>query len=107
MTAEKDRVTRPRVGPRDQNPRPDLFTTFERLETCHRVEVTEDNVHLLAQWFGCSVDYSGEVPVLRNPTNHPVQVGRWIDVNGSGWNPDPLSQDWSPEGTYVATGETP
>lgn len=78
-----------------------LFTTFERLETCRRVEVTEENIHLLARFYECSVDYSGDVPKLRNPTNHPVEVGSWIDVKGSRWNPEPLSQGWSPAGTFT------
>jgi hypothetical protein len=82
------------------NPDPELFTTFERLATCHRVEVTEDNIHQLARFFGCSVDYSGDVPVLREPSNHPVKVGDWLDWRGSRWNPEPLTQGWAPEGTY-------
>lgn len=85
----------------EANPDPELFTTYERLETCHRVEVTVDNAHLLAQWFGCKVDYSGDAPVLRDPVNHPVKVGDWIDHRGSRWNAEPLTQGWSPEGTFV------
>lgn len=86
---------------RSENPAPELFTTFERLDHCHRVEVTDENIHLLAQFFGCSVDYSPDVAVLREPSNHPVKVGDWVDVRGSRWNPEPLTQGWHPTGTYA------
>lgn len=91
----------------EMNPDPDLFATFERLDTCHRAEVTEDNIHRLAKLFGCSVDYSGAGPVLRNPSNHPVCVGDWVDAKGSRWNPAPLTQGWAPAGTFRATTTTP
>lgn len=84
-----------------ENPRPDLFTTFERLETCHRVEITEENIHLLAQFFSCTVDYSGDSPTLRNPRNHPAEIGSWLDHRGNRWNPEPLTQGWSPAGSFA------
>lgn len=89
------------------------FATFERLETCHRVEVTLDNLHVLAQHFG------GEAIYRTNPdgnwqtkkprlviskggiTSSTIEVGAWVDEQGNRWNPEPLTQDWRPEGTYL------
>jgi hypothetical protein len=87
----------------EPNPNPDLFTTFERLETCHRVEVTEDNLAAIAKEFGWSVNYATEPPRLRKPDGGTVEIGSWIDYRGSRWNPEPLTQGWLPAGTYVAT----
>lgn len=80
------------------------FTTFERLETCHRVEVTEDNIHILAKHFGWVVDYGRDMPRLQRPADTPgstIEVGAWVDIRGNRWNPAPLTQGWRPEGTYV------
>lgn len=82
-----------------ENPNPELFTTFEQLEIIHRVEVTEENIHLLARYFGCTVDYSVK-PFFMVPTNHRVEVGSWVDDRGSRWNPEPLTQGYHPAGTY-------
>lgn len=81
----------------------DLFQTFERIETCRRVEVREDNIHLLAQHFECAVDYSGAKPVMpkTDKYNHAVEIGSWVDERRSRWNPEPLTQGWHPEGTYT------
>lgn len=87
------------------NPNPDLFTTFERLETCHRVEVTEDNLAAIAKELGWSVDYGGVNPVLRKPGGDVVEVGAWVDQRGSRRSPEPLEQGWSPAGTYTTETE--
>jgi len=82
----------------------DLFTTYEKLQTCRRVEVTEDNIHTLAKHFGRSVNYANNVPVMWNDSETgfrwKVEVGAWVDERGNRWNPEPLTQGWSPEGTY-------
>lgn len=88
----------------------DLFTTYERLETCRRTEVTLENLHLLAQHFGGKAVY-GEDPSSANISKRGphldlpgkewgIEVGAWIDERGSRWNAEPLSQGWCPEGTY-------
>lgn len=84
-----------------ENPAPDLFTTFERVELCHRVEVTLENIHLLAKHFECTVDYSYQKPRLIGASITDADVGSWIDCRGSRWNPEPLSQGWSPAGTFT------
>ena len=84
---------------------PDLFITFERLETCHRVEVTEDNLHIIAKFFGWSVNYANGKAVLWKPGGHAVEIGAWIDHRGSRWNPEPLTQGWEPAGTFVVDTE--
>lgn len=88
------------------NPNPDLFTTFEHLETTHRVEVRADNLHLIAQHFGWRVAYDFQEPRLikANDPGITIQVGSWIDQRGARWNPEPLTQGWHPEGTYHADG---
>jgi hypothetical protein len=91
----------------EPNPNPDLFTTFERLEKCHRVEVTEDNMPDIAKELGWSVDYGGVKPVLRKPGGHVVEIGAWVDQKGSRWNPEPLTQGWSPAGTYTPAQSCP
>jgi hypothetical protein len=88
----------------------DLFTTYERLDTRRCVEVTEDNIHILAKHFGWAVDYSGDGPVMwhdgETGTRWKVEVGAWVDHRGSRWNPEPLTQGWHPEGTYRTTEPT-
>lgn len=83
------------------NPAPELFTTFERVENCHRVEVTEDNLHLIAKHFGWRVAYDFSPPQLVTGGERKAEVGSWIDHRGSRWNPEPLSQGWSPAGTFT------
>ena len=92
----------------------DLFTTYERLETCHRVEVTLENLHLLAQHFGGTAIYSVEdskhwqrskprmAITSSSGSEAVIEVGAWVDKRGSRWNPEPLTQGWSPEGTYMS-----
>lgn len=85
------------------NPAPHLFTTFERVENCHRVEVTEENLHVIAKHFGWRVAYDFSPAELIGPAGErKAEVGSWIDYNGSRWNPDPLSQGWSPAGTFTS-----
>ncbi|MCC2033083.1 hypothetical protein [Microbacterium allomyrinae] len=86
-----------------ENSAPEIFTTYERLEVCHRVEVTDENMHVLARHFGWRVDYGFEAgPRLVKPTGHDMlRVGDWIDHRGSRWNPEPLTQGWSTSGTYL------
>jgi hypothetical protein len=88
-----------------ENPAPELFQTFERLELCHRVEVTEDNLHIIAKLFGWSVNYSfeGGPRLMKNGASETLQPGDWIDHRGSRWNPEPLTQGWSPAGTFHDT----
>lgn len=91
----------------------DLFTTYERLQRCRRVEVTLENLHLIAQHFGgeaiYTVDPDGDwqtkkprvfIPERAGGTPGTVEVGSWVDESGSRWNPEPLTQGWSPAGTY-------
>lgn len=88
-----------------ENPAPEIFTTFERLEVCHRTEITEENMHILARHFGWRVDYGFEdgPRLVRLSDAHDIlSVGDWIDNRGSRWNPQPLTQGWSPQGTYHA-----
>ena len=83
----------------------DLFTEYERLEKCRRTEVTVDNLHLLAQHFDGHAVY-GDRPRLVIPgdgegrRDRTAEIGSWIDDRGSRWNPEPLTQGWSPAGTY-------
>ena len=93
----------------------DLFVPFERLETCRRVEVTLDNLHILAQYFGGTAIYSTTPSASwaerkprvegtrHNGTAFRAEVGSWIDESGSRWNPEPLTQGWVPAGTYTRT----
>jgi len=93
----------------------DLFTEFERLETCRRAEVTLENLHLLAQHFGGTAVYASDPDgdwIERKPHllipglgSGRVEVGAWVDVRGSRWNPEPLSQGWSPAGTFAKEAE--
>ena len=92
----------------------ELFTEYERLETCRRTEVTVENLHLLAQHFGGTAVYTVEetkhyllskpriaLPPLREGGDERVvEVGAWIDDRGNRWNPEPLTQGWNPAGTY-------
>lgn len=96
-----------------------LFTDFERLETCQRTEVTLANLHLLAQHFGATAVYAPNesgphaarmgphlvLPLRGYEGEQPrvVEVGAWIDARGSRWNPEPLTQGWSPAGTYTVS----
>lgn len=86
----------------------DLFTTYEQLKICHRVEVTIDNLHILAQHFGGTAvytedpngDWQTKKPHLIIPGKGTIEIGAWTDKGGSRWNAEPLSQGWHPEGTY-------
>jgi hypothetical protein len=91
----------------------DLFTAYERLETCRRVEVTVENLHVLAQHFGGTAIYAVEEGAAHWQLSKPrivipraggsegtVEVGAWVDDRGNRWNPEPLTQGWNPEGTY-------
>lgn len=87
-----------------------LFTTYERLNTCRRTEVTVDNLHLLAQHFGATAVYTTNPRLIIPPVNEGgaervAEVGSWIDERGSRWSPEPLSQGWSPAGTFVRAEE--
>lgn len=84
----------------EENPNPDLFTTFERLELCHRVEVTDDNLHIIAKHFGWRVAYDFDPPRLVTGGELKAEVGAWIDQRGSRWKPEPLTQGWSEAGTF-------
>jgi hypothetical protein len=86
-----------------ENPDPELFTTFERLEKCHRVEVTEANIHLIAKHFGWSVGYQDDEPkIWKGGTGGDIiKIGAWVDHRGSRWNPEPLTQGWSSVGTFA------
>jgi len=96
-----------------------MFTTYEKLETCQRTEVTVDNLHLLAQHFGGTAIYTVDPAgnwqerhqrlVIPRPNGKEsvIEVGAWVDEGGSRWNPEPLTQGWSQEGTYVRTDEQP
>lgn len=46
-----------------------LFTTYERLNTCRRTEVTVDNLHLLAQHFGATAVYTTNPRLIIPPVN--------------------------------------
>jgi hypothetical protein len=100
----------------------DPFTTYERMETCRRVEVTLDNLDALAKHFGGMAVYhvteTGPWPTRKPRLAIPsdggladesgykyAEVGSWIDDRGSRWNPEPLTQGWHPEGTYRTTEE--
>jgi hypothetical protein len=94
----------------------DLFTDFERLETCRRAEVTEDNLHLLARHLGGTAVYGADPNDVQHARRKPhillssrfaddesrvIEVGSWVDERGNRWNPEPLTQGWSPAGTFV------
>lgn len=93
----------------------EIFMAYERLETCQRVEVTLDNLHLLAQHFGGSAVYTADPegdwvskkPHLIIPRKASglgrIEVGAWVDQKGSRWNPEPLTQGWEPSGTFQRT----
>jgi hypothetical protein len=86
-----------------ENPAPDLFQTFERVEKCFRVEVTEANLAAIARHFGWDVTYRTDPPRLLKSEGGLVgsaEVGSWIDHTGARWNPEPLTQGWHPEGTF-------
>lgn len=75
-----------------------LFTTYERLNTCRRTEVTVDNLHLLAQHFGATAVYTTNPRLIIPPVNEGgaervAEVGSWIDERGSRWSPEPLARD--------------
>lgn len=90
-----------------------LFTTYEKLNTCRRTEVTLENLHLLAQHFKGSAVYAEDpdgnwqtkkphvfIPERAGGTPGIVEVGSWVDDRGSRWSPEPLTQGYSPAGTY-------
>lgn len=78
----------------------DLFTTYEKIQTCRRTEVTLENIHLLAQHFGGTVTY-GPDPYLTTPQGSTVAIGAWVDEKGSRWNaPGPLGQGWHKAGSF-------
>lgn len=86
------------------------FTTYERLETCERVEVTMENLPILAQYFGGEAIYrlveghwQNGKPRLCVPGASVIEVGAWVDPDGRRWNPEPLTQGWNFEGTYTRT----
>jgi len=80
----------------------DLFERFERLETCGRVEVTVENLHILAQHFGGHAVYEMRLsgpwwerkPHLIIPDRPPIEIGAWVAEDGQRWNPEPLTQGW-------------
>jgi hypothetical protein len=96
----------------------ELFTDYERLETCHRVEVTVENLHLLAQHFGGVAIYAADEQAPHWQSKKPrlsiprargedsvIEVGAWVDERGIRWNPEPLTQGWHPAGTYQEAGD--
>ena len=86
------------------NPDPLLFDTYERLQSTHRVQVTEHNINELAKHFGWSVSYAGpsRKPRLWKPDAHTVDLGAWIDANGTSRGDEPGAAGWYPEGTFTA-----
>lgn len=87
-----------------ENPRPDLFQTFEQLEVVHRTELTPENYIALAEMFGWSVEFRpGGDPRIETGTGYHLEFGCWIDHRGSRWTPEPLTQGYEPAGTYQRT----
>lgn len=91
-----------------------LFTSYERLQTVHRVEVTLENLHILAQHFGgeaiYTIDPEGDwqtkkprlfIPERAGGTPGTIEVGAWVDPRGQRWNPEPINQGYFPAGTYT------
>lgn len=80
----------------------DLFANFEKLQTCRQTEVTMENLHLLAQYFGGKAVYSEGGAFLVTPRGSEVQIGDWVDDKGSRWNaPGPVGHGWHPAGTFI------
>ena len=82
----------------------DLFTTYEKLQTCRQVEVTMENIHLIAQFLEGTVTY-GPDPYITTRRGSTIELGAWADEKGNRWNaPGPLSNGWFVEGTFHGEG---